>query len=93
LPLNAKELHMKAKFLLAALIATLTTSFAVIAADPPAKETAAPAEKPAKAEPAKKKMKRHSHVEAKGSPAPAEAGEMKDQPKRPPHDHLKEKGM
>ena len=83
---------MKAKLFIAALIATITTSFAAVAADPPAKDTTvAPVEQPAKAAPAKKKVKKHSHVEAKGGPAPTEATGSNDQPARPPHDHMKEK--
>ncbi len=81
---------MKVKLLLVALTAALTTSFAAVAADPPAKDAAASTEQAVKAEPAKKKVKPHSHVEAKGGPAPAEVTEAKAPPKRPPHDHLKE---
>lgn len=88
---------MKTKFLLAAVTVALTTSFAVVAADAPAKDAvAAPAEQPAKsdpakAQPAKKKVKPHSHVEAKGGMVMSQPTEAKEQPKRPPHDHLKEK--
>jgi len=87
---------MKAKLLLAALTTALTTSLAAVAADTPAKDVAAkdaaaPAEKTTKAEPAKKKMKPHSHVEAKGGMVMDQPTETKEQPKRPPHDHLKEK--
>jgi len=81
---------MNTKLLLAALTAALATSFAAIAADLPTKDAAAPTEQAAKAEPAKKKLKPHSHVEAKGGPAPAEMAEAKLQPKRPPHDHLRD---
>ncbi|MDD5174966.1 MAG: hypothetical protein PHQ05_00900 [Sterolibacterium sp.] len=83
---------MNTKFLLAAMAVALTTSFAAIAADEPAKEAvAAPTDQSAKAEPAKKKMKPHSHVEAKGGMVMDQPTEAKGQPKRPPHDHLKEK--
>ncbi|MBI5920690.1 MAG: hypothetical protein HY847_03465 [Betaproteobacteria bacterium] len=81
---------MKTKFLLAALTVALTTSLAVIAADEPVKEAVvAPTEQPAKAEPAKPKVKPHSHLEAKGYGPMAVSTEAKEQPKRPPHDHLK----
>jgi len=83
---------MNAKLLVAALIVALTTSFAAVAADPPAKETTiAPTEQPAKAEPAKYRLKRHIHMEERGGAAPTTVAEAKDQPKRPPHDHLKER--
>ena len=87
---------MKAKLFLAALTIALTTSFTAVAADTPAKDAsakdaAAPVEKTTKAEPAKKKMKPHSHVEAKGGMVMDQPTEAKEQPKRPPHDHLKEK--
>lgn len=87
---------MKTKFLFAALTVALATSFTAVAADAPAKDTAVATEQPAKsepakAEPAKKKMKPHSHVEAKGGMVMDQPTEAKAQPKRPPHDHLKEK--
>jgi len=81
---------MNVKLLLVALAAALTTPFVAIAADPPAKDATASDPQTAKTEPAKKKVKPHSHVEAKGGPAPAEVAEAKAQPKRPPHDHLKD---
>jgi len=83
---------MNAKLLLAALIVALTTSLAAVAADPPAKETTtAPAETPAKVEAANYRLKRHIHMEERGGAAPTTMAEAKDQPKRPPHDHLKER--
>lgn len=83
---------MRTKYLLAALTVALTASFAAVAADAPAKDAAAtPTEQPVKAEPAKKKVKPHSHMEAKGHVGMAQPTEAKEQPKRPPHDHLKEK--
>lgn len=83
---------MKTKFLLAALT-VVTASFTALAADEPAPEkgAAAQAEQSVKAEPAKQKMKPHSHVEAKGGMVMDQPTEAKAQPKRPPHDHLKEK--
>ena len=87
---------MKTKLFLAALTTALTTSFAALAADAPtkdpaAKDAAAPAEQTTKPEPMKKKMKPHSHVEAKGGMVMDQPTDAKEQPKRPPHDHLKEK--
>lgn len=80
---------MKTKFLLAFLAVALATSFAAAAADVPAKVDAASAEQPTKTEPAKMKVRPHSHVEAKGGIVPAVSSETKEQPKRPLHDHLK----
>ncbi len=81
---------MKTNLLLAALAVALTTSFAAVAADEPAKAAVvAPTEQPAKAEPAKPKVKPHSHLEAKGYGPMPEVPATKEQPKRPPHDHLK----
>jgi hypothetical protein len=83
---------MKTKFLIAAMTVALTTSFAAVAADAPAKgesikdAVAAPA---AKAEPAKKKVKPHSHVEAKGGMVMEKPAEAKEQPGKPLHDHQK----
>lgn len=87
---------MKTKFLFVALMAALATSFTAVAADAPAKDAAAATEQPAKAElakseTAKKKVKPHSHVEAKGHMVMDQPADAKEQPKRPPHDHLKEK--
>jgi hypothetical protein len=42
-----------------------------------------------KAEPAKQKVKPHSHLEAKGYGPMAASTPAAEQPKRPPHDHLK----
>jgi len=85
---------MKTKFLLAALTVALTTSLAVVAADTPAKDPAAPTEPPAKAgpakaEPVKRKVKPHSHVEAKGGTVTSQTAEAKEQPGKPLHDHQK----
>jgi len=86
---------MKTKFLIAALTAALTTSFAVVAADAPAKDepvkdvAAAPAAPTAKAEPAKKKVKPHSHVEAKGGMVMSQPTEAEAPPGKPLHDHQK----
>jgi len=91
---------MKTKFLIAAMTVALTTSFAAVASDAPVKDVpvkdaasspAPPTASTAKAEPAKKKVKPHSHVEAKGGMVMSQPTEAKEQPKRPPHDHLKEK--
>jgi len=85
---------MNTKLLLAALTVALTTSFAVVAADAPSKDTATQTEQPAKAEPAKaqpakKKVKPHSHVEAKGGPVMPQPTEATDPPAKPLHDHKK----
>jgi len=86
---------MKTKFLIAALTVAMTTSFAAVAADAPAKDVpvkdaaAAPAAPTAKAEPAKKKVKPHSHVEAKGGMVMEKPAEAKEQPGKPLHDHQK----
>lgn len=81
---------MKTKFLLAALMIA-TTSFIALAADEPvpAKDATAQPEQSVKAEPAKQKVKPHSHVEAKGYGPMAASTGAQEQPKRPPHDHLK----
>lgn len=81
---------MKTKFLLAALT-VVTASFAVLAADEPVptKDAATQAEQSVKAEPAKQKVKPHSHLEAKGYGPMAASTGAQEQPKRPPHDHLK----
>ena len=81
---------MKTKFLFAALT-VVTTSFAVLAADEPvpAKDAITQAEQSVKAEPAKQKVKPHSHLEAKGYGPMAASTGAQEQPKRPPHDHLK----
>lgn len=88
---------MNTKFLLAALTAGLTISFAAVAdvsdKDAPATSKAAAAEQTAKTEPGKKKVKPHSHVEAKGGMVPAASSEANAQPnaqpKKPLHDHQK----
>lgn len=83
---------MNANLLLTVTIAAFAASFTAVAADTPAKDAAAvPAQQAPKAEPAKKKVKRHRHMEERGGAAPAEPGEAKPQPKRPPHDHTKER--
>ena len=81
---------MKTKLLLAALT-IVTASFTAFAADEPApaKDAAAQTEQPIKAEPAKPKVKPHSHLEAKGYGPMAPSTGATEQPKRPPHDHLK----
>jgi len=81
---------MKTKFLLAALT-VVTASFTALAADEPTpgKGAVAQAVQSVKAEPAKQKVKPHSHLEAKGYGPMAVSTEAKEQPKRPPHDHLK----
>lgn len=87
---------MKTKFLIAAMTAALTTSFAAAAADAPAKGepvkdvAAMPAAPTAKAEPARRNVKPHSHVEAKGGMVVmAQPTEAKEQPGKPLHDHRK----
>lgn len=85
---------MKTKFLIAALTAALSASFAAVAADVPAKDApanavAASTAQPAKTEPAKKKVKPHSHVEAKGGTVTARPTEAMDPPAKPLHDHQK----
>ena len=81
---------MKTKLFAAALAAALFASLSAVAADTPAKEDAtAPDGQTAKADPVKKKVKPHSHVEAKGGVAPAEVVEAKEPPAKPLHDHQK----
>ena len=85
---------MKIMFPFVALTVVLTTSLVAVAADVPAKDTApaaasAPTEQVAKAEPAKKKVKPHSHVEAKGGTVSAQSTEAKEPAGKPLHDHLK----
>lgn len=69
------------------LAAALGISFSALAADEMAKDKAA--EPVAKEKPAKKKVKPHSHAEAKGTPAPEKA-EPTGETKKPAHDHMKE---
>lgn len=84
---------MKPQLLLAALTVALTTSYVAIAAAPdkdtPATAKAVPAEQTAKAEPAKKKIKPHSHVEAKGGVVIEQPTEAKSPLAKPLHDHQK----
>lgn len=79
---------MKSRLLIAAFLTALCTSYAAVAADTPAGDTAEPA---AKAPPAKKKAHRHSHAEAnKQGVAPKDAAAPADEPKKPLHEHAKE---
>ena len=86
---------MKTKFLLAALTVALTTSFAAVATDAPAKGepakdgAAASVAPTAKTEALKRKVKPHSHVEAKGGMVMEKPAEAKEPTGKPLHDHQK----
>ncbi len=85
---------MKTNLLLAALTVALSTSFAAIADAPDKNVAAASTEQPAKTEPAKtkpakKKVKPHSHAEAKGNTGMPPPTEATDPPAKPLHDHQK----
>ncbi|MFA6314517.1 MAG: hypothetical protein WCV99_12695 [Sterolibacterium sp.] len=86
---------MKTTLLLATLMVALTTSFAAVAADTPAKDPAvSTSEQPAKAEPAKtqpakKNVKPHSHAEAKGNTGMPQPTEATGPAAKPLHDHQK----
>lgn len=76
---------MKSRLLIAGFVTALATSFAALAADAPAADTAAKPAAPAK------KVKPHYHPEAnKQAPPAPEKPATAEEVKKPLHEHMKE---